>query len=461
MSHWQNDITHYELWHEIEATPFFSKPFIIPCAALVIGSLLFASKGFKAKIGPFRFNGDKVYVIGALVIYFGAQSFMNVYMSWLMRKSVVAKAGTEVECRDGVKRILTEDLTGIPAAFALTALQQVISFIVFIVYFVVAYFTPFRYMPKPLTTNFDRFCVVLFGLVFCMNIALNNFSLSLISIAVNLIIRSCLPLTTFLSQQALASCNLYTKKPFKCLEIVLMCIGVTCAGLFTWAKMQALADEHEAKKENSGEHEANSAMIYILGVLVCLASLLCGSLNLALAGVLGTSVHLNPMDTVAYMAVPATMFLSPVIFFMNKPVPGKWPEYFQVDHATDFEIMKGVMSLNQQTNSNTMMYGFLSGVFAFLYNVVQFTVVQTLSPSATAFGGNFNKAALIFLSLMTGLERSVDAPWSYVIWAAIIGNIASFSVYGQLQMKAKQEHTELEEESSDEDSSSEEESSSA
>mmetsp|Transcript_5834 Transcript_5834/g.12277 ORF Transcript_5834/g.12277 Transcript_5834/m.12277 type:complete len:459 (-) Transcript_5834:165-1541(-) len=456
MSHWQNDITHYELWHEIEATPFFSKPFIIPCAALVIGSLLFASKGFKAKIGPFRFNGDKVYVIGALVIYFGAQSFMNVYMSWLMRKSVVAKAGTEVECRDGVKRILTEDLTGIPAAFALTALQQVISFIVFIVYFVVAYFTPFRYMPKPLTTNFDRFCVVLFGLVFCMNIALNNFSLSLISIAVNLIIRSCLPLTTFLSQQVLATCDLYPKKPWRILEISLMCIGVTCAGIFTWAKMQSKMQETAAT--GGQEEEARGAMIYILGVLVCLASLLCGSLNLALAGVLGTSVHLNPMDTVAYMAIPATIFLTPVIFFLEKPVPGEWVHVVQGGKdATDWQIMLGAWNLCKRTGSMTFMYGILSGVFAFLYNVCQFTIVQTLSPSATAFGGNFNKAALIFLSLLTGLEQQVSYPWNAVIWCAILGNIAAFTLYSHLQMKAKVEHVELEEESSDsgEDSSDE------
>merc|ERR1712003_60828 len=97
-------------------------------------------------------------------------------------------------------------------------LQQVISFAVFMVCFVAAYLTPYRYTPKRLDSKFEMFCVIIFGFVFCMNIALNNFSLSLISIAVNLIIRSCLPLTTFLSQQGLSMCNLFPRKPFRILE---------------------------------------------------------------------------------------------------------------------------------------------------------------------------------------------------------------------------------------------------
>jgi len=454
MTHWSDENSrwaqkqgHEPLWEQliitplIDDTPFFSKPFIIPVAGLIIGGTMMT-----------LFQSKQVKDYGKLVLYFGAQSFMNVYMSWLFRKSIVAPKGFEIT--DGVQ--LKEALTGIPAGFALTALQQVVSFGIFLLYYVATYYTPHRYNLKPLTTAFDKFCVIVFGLVFCMNIALNNFSLSLISIAVNLIIRSCLPLTTFLSQQVLATCDLYPKKPWRILEISLMCIGVTCAGIFTWAKMQSKMQETAAT--GGQEEEARGAMIYILGVLVCLASLLCGSLNLALAGVLGTSVHLNPMDTVAYMAIPATIFLTPVIFFLEKPVPGEWVHVVQGGKdATDWQIMLGAWNLCKRTGSMTFMYGILSGVFAFLYNVCQFTIVQTLSPSATAFGGNFNKAALIFLSLLTGLEQQVSYPWNAVIWCAILGNIAAFTLYSHLQMKAKVEHVELEEESSDsgEDSSDE------
>merc|ERR1712228_1018593 len=86
-------------------------------------------------------------------------------------------------------------------------------------------------------------------------------------------------------------------------------------------------------------------MLLLLGVLVCIASLLCGSLNLALAGVMGTSVHLNPMDTVAYMAVPATVFLLPFIIFLQKPVPGEWSKVFGKSTATDWEIFTGLIGL--------------------------------------------------------------------------------------------------------------------
>merc|ERR550532_2588971 len=165
----------------------------------------------------------KVATIGKLVLYFGAQSFMNIYMGWVMRTSVTVAAGTPIAATG---KVLEKDLTGCPAGFALTAFQQVISFVVFLVFFGAVYFTPYRYTPKKLNSGFEVLCVVIFGCVFALNIALNNFSLGYISIAVNLIIRSCLPLTTFLSQQGLAVVGLYPFKPCRVKEISLMVIGV-------------------------------------------------------------------------------------------------------------------------------------------------------------------------------------------------------------------------------------------
>merc|ERR1719350_119144 len=135
--------------------------------------------------------------------------------------------------------VVDKDLHGCPVGFALTAMQQFISFFCFIILYLALYATPHRITPKKISSVKEVISIIIFGSVFAMNIALNNFSLSLISIAVNLIIRSCLPLTTFLSQQGLARCNLFPKKPFRILEIVLMCIGVTCAGVFTWASLNA------------------------------------------------------------------------------------------------------------------------------------------------------------------------------------------------------------------------------
>merc|ERR1712037_246070 len=78
----------------------------------------------------------------------------------------------------------------------------------------------------------------------------------------------------------------------------------------------------------------------------------------------------------------------------------------------------------------------LSGIFSFAYNVIQFSIVHTLSPSATAFGGNFNKAALVFLTLLPPF------PYNLVIWLAVLGNVAAFSFYSYLQILAKQKQKE-------------------
>jgi len=395
-----------------------AKPFFIPMLGLVIGTAMM--------------QVESMAMWGKLVLYFGAQSFMNIFMSWALGTHVTIPAGTIL--RNG--HTLASDLKGCPAGFALTALQQVVSFILFLVYFGYKYTTPTPYQPKQLKTKFECISVVVFGCVFAANIALNNFSLGYISIGVNLIIRSCLPLTTYLSQQGLSVFGLYTWKPFKCLEITLMTVGVVCACLFTWA-------DFEGKLTLGGR---------FIGVLGCLGSLLCGSLNLALAGVLGET-KLNVLDTCAYMAIPATLFLLPIIFFVPKPVPGEWAHVGQ-ESMTDWQILQETYYYS----TSTIMWLFISGIFSFMYNIVQFTIVHTLSPSATAFGGNFNKAALTFMTLMLPfLQTKPNPPMPFIgwEWTALLMNICAFTYYSWLQIKAKQEaaekvHAKMPEEDSEE-----------
>jgi len=390
------------------------KPFIIPVLGLLIGAGMMSAKK------------PMIATVGKLVLYFGAQSFMNIYMGWVFHINVIVPAGTLIPFPNGTDggTILTEAVRGAPVGFALTAMQQVISLGCFIILFCCLYYTPYKIMPKKITSTNEVISICIFGCVFALNIALNNFSLGYISIAVNLIIRSCLPLTTFLSQQGLAKFGLYTEKPCKPLEIGLMVCGVFCAAAFTMAKIMG-----------AGKTGGSSSNM-VLGVVACIASLLCGSLNLALAGVLG-EMKLSVYDTVAYMSLPATLFLLPIAMFWQKPVPGMWPEVFGAPVATDLEILKKVASLSPHT------FGLfaLSGVFSFAYNIIQFSIVHALSPSATAFGGNFNKAALVFLTLLLPFMQVHDlpgAPYIYVIWAAVIGNVMAFSAYSYLQILEKQ-----------------------
>merc|ERR1712127_581530 len=132
-------------------------------------------------------------------------------------------------------------------------------------------------------------------------------------------------------------------------------MGVVCAAVFTMA--QIMASSASGHSSEAGNH--------ILGVVMCIASLLCGSLNLALAGVLGET-KLNVYDTVAYMALPATLFLLPIAYFYQKQVPGQWPTVFGKDTMSDWEILVGVWALNK----TTIAWLFLSGVFSFVYNII-------------------------------------------------------------------------------------------
>lgn len=394
--------THMAVPKDEGFVPDAAKPFIIPVIGLVVGAAMM--------------QVESVAMWGKLVLYFGAQSFMNIFMSWALGTHVTIPQGTVLKSG----KVLESDLKGCPAGFALTALQQMVSFVLFAIYFCGAYFTPYRYTPKQLKTPFECVSVVIFGCVFAANIALNNFSLGYISIGVNLIIRSCLPLSTYLSQQGLSVFGLYTWKPFRVLEVTLMSVGVVCACLFTWA-------DFEGKLTLGGR---------FIGVLGCLGSLLCGSLNLALAGVLGET-KLSVLDTVAYMAIPATVFLMPIIFFISKPVPGEW-QHVGAPTMTDWEVV----SETWYYSKSTIAWLFMSGFFSFMYNIVQFTIVHTLSPSATAFGGNFNKAALTFMTLLLPfLQTKPNPPLPYIAWEwiALVVNIYAFTHYSMLQIKAKQE----------------------
>merc|ERR1712048_960173 len=121
----------------------------------------------------------------------------------------------------------------------------------------------------------------------------------------------------------------------------------------------------------------------------------------------------------------------------QKPVPGMWPTVFGAPVASDWQILQKVYEISP----NTFGLLALSGVFSFAYNIIQFSIVHTLSPSATAFGGNFNKAALVFLTLILPflqVHKLPGPPYIYVIWAAVIGNVAAFSFYSYLQILDKQ-----------------------
>merc|ERR1719330_2047271 len=68
------------------------KPFIIPVLGLAIGAAMM--------------QVEKVADAGKLVLYFGAQSFMNIFMGWVLGTHITVEAGTTMA--DG--KVLEKDL---------------------------------------------------------------------------------------------------------------------------------------------------------------------------------------------------------------------------------------------------------------------------------------------------------------------------------------------------------------
>jgi len=71
----------------------------------------------------------------------------------------------------------------------------------------------------------------------------------------------------------------------------------------------------------------------------------------------------------------------------------------------------------------------LSGIIAFLFNVLVFTVVQKMSANHAACAGNFNKAAAIVISIVCGTEIIPPGFWGFIMLFAIAGNMISFTLY--------------------------------
>merc|ERR1712226_1199088 len=122
---------------------------------------------------------------------------------------------------------------------------------------------------------------------------------------------------------------------------------------------------------------------------------LCGSGTSALAGVLG-EMKFSVYATVACMSIPAFLFVMPFCFIQKPVPPGDWSKVLNKMTASDFEVLMWTSS----NPPSTFLFFVLSGLLTFAYNIIQFTILYTLSPTATAFADYSNKAAVAFLALL-------------------------------------------------------------
>lgn len=340
--------------------------------------------------------------LGTFLVYFGTQTCMNLYMKVVLSDAVVKEG--------------TPQLRGFPAAFAVTGIQQITAFLCFLLLMAFSRLTSHPYTPKRLNSRNEMLAICLFSFSFVANIALNNYSLSLMDISLNLVIRSCIPLSTLITQQLVTKVMGDTGKSPRLIEVGLMSLGVACAALAVVAKVAG-----RGHNSSSGQH-------VLLGSIICVCSLFSGSLTLVFASMIGTRLNLNPLDTTYYMSLPASIFLLIPVFFMPHTVG--WPGLGLV---TDWEIVKQVGVLKPA------LFGFalLSGLFALMYNILQWWIVQKLSATHTAFAGNFNKAATIVIALSFGMERLPSGGFGMMMVAAVVGNIIAFTAFTLVTLKEK------------------------
>jgi hypothetical protein len=364
--------------------------FAIPCTALALGFALL----------PF----EPTKTAGRLLCFLGAQTGMVLYMKEVLSNQAIA-----------------EGKRGFPAAFAVTGLQQLTCFVLMMVWMAVSRSTPYPYVPKGLSSRMDYIAILLFSVAFTANIALNNYSMALVPISVNLIIRSCFPLPTFLAQKLVSWCTRDGRaKDSSWMELALMLFGVLCACVAVVAKTRSSdADPSESKQ-------------LVWGVTVCVISCFAGSADLVLVGMMGATLSLNEFDTVVYTSLPATALL---IAAMSIPHAVQWGE--DGDTLTDWEIIDEVLD----NNRSVLVLAALSGVFALAFNLLKYGIVQRLSATHTAFAGNFNKAFTILLTMVVGLEPYPTDGWGWLMVAAYVGNIGAFTAYNiaKIRLQTTQE----------------------
>mmetsp|Transcript_89095 Transcript_89095/g.251992 ORF Transcript_89095/g.251992 Transcript_89095/m.251992 type:complete len:473 (+) Transcript_89095:98-1516(+) len=361
----------------------------------------------------------KLLTPGLLVIFFGAQTGMNMYMKAVFSSTTVLNPAPDEYCVDAGDSCAW---IGFQASFFVTGLQQAGGFVIFWLLYLPLKALGFNKIGekeieiKTLSSTNEVIAVLCFAASFTMNIALNNMSMALIPLTLNLIIRSCLPLSTFAAQWLLTKYTTGEGKPCKPIEIGLMMLGAAMMCVCVWAKIAAEAEGESHKKAGAGESAKT-----VIGVIYCVVSLFSGSVNLALAGILKTSVKLDGFNTVVYNSIPAAIILLPFVFLLQHPVK----HWDGVGYTNDAWVVGQVW----EHSKSTFIFGASSALASLVYNILQFSIVQYLSATHVAFAGNFNKAATVPLALLVGIDHLPQAPYGFIMVVSAIINIISFAAY--------------------------------
>eukprot|EP00747_Dinoflagellata_sp_TGD_P031832 gnl/TRDRNA2_/TRDRNA2_135576_c0_seq2.p1 gnl/TRDRNA2_/TRDRNA2_135576_c0~~gnl/TRDRNA2_/TRDRNA2_135576_c0_seq2.p1 ORF type:complete len:326 (-),score=36.17 gnl/TRDRNA2_/TRDRNA2_135576_c0_seq2:91-1008(-) len=244
--------------------------------------------------------------------------------------------------------------------------------------------------------------IVLLGACFAGNIGLNNFSLSLISITVNNMIRSTSPVVTAIAV------SLVMGSKSSSVEWLFMILG-TVFVLICVVVDKPVSDLGSA---------------FVLGVSMGFLSTVGGALMFVIVELFGKSAaRLNAIDSMCYMSLPASVFLMPLVFTTAHVVPGDWAggDFARKEH-TDIDLLSSI------NDTRIWFFIFLSGLFAFLYNILQFFAVQHLNSVQTAFASNMSKVITVLIS-WAFLEKHTSTMQSAALLLSALGGLICFACY--------------------------------
>mmetsp|Transcript_10209 Transcript_10209/g.28706 ORF Transcript_10209/g.28706 Transcript_10209/m.28706 type:complete len:462 (-) Transcript_10209:225-1610(-) len=368
----------------------------VPVLALVLGGGVFV-------ILP------RYRTMAQLLLFFGAQNFMNLYMKAILSNHTVS---TELNMR------------GFQAPLVLTAIQQLVGFLFLALAILASQLTPWAYRPQAIVSKDQISAVMALAVCFTLNIALNNFSLSLLDMSVNVMVRSTSPLVSLLLQLCFRKWFDNGSVDTRPAKVGMMLLGVVCAALVVISK--------SAQKTTAAEAGAGGGSD-TLGLCLCTGSLLFSSLELIVVVILGKGFKLNSIDSLLYMAIPVVVLLLLPSCFIKHPV--SYPGH---EMATDVSVLVEIAQLSPSTVVLVM----LSGIWALGYNLLLYNIVRGLSPFFASFAANFNKVAAIALAVLMGMESLPVGPWKYLMCLGVVGSMVAFTAYSLWPPPPKEELSE-------------------
>jgi len=325
-----------------------------------------------------------------ILIYVSFQAIMNLYMKFITSTIFIAPG-----------------LSGIPAPFLVTGLQQLVALILFLLAMKARRIPVFK---RPSWTWREYALIFSLSVAFSLNMGFNNLSMAFIPLSVHQVIRACMPLATAVLQK-LVGRNLDASP----LEWFVMLAGVCCAMGSVFAKVE-------------GQLALGGSFIF--GACVCFCSVFCGAIDLVLKQAVKADLQLSPMSAMGYMAFPTFVLLTLPGCFWQHPAPPAWVSQLSITATlTDLDIAAKALELRPAV----LGFAALSGILAFGYNTYTTYLAGRLSATTTSLAGNFPTTVLISLFV---LERQFPSGiWGIVFWTCIGGNISSFVAYNYIKQR--------------------------